>query len=120
MAGEEGEEVGEGAPVVEAGMPRGPLLVTEPGLPVADRGGQSGRRGGQAVRPAVVRRQASLGRCSNERKDTSSTCDRKDSRSEEHTSEPPVTNAHLVCRLLLEKTKTYILNTAMASSQRGT
>src|SRR3546814_6004987 len=24
-------------------------------------------------------------------------------RSEEHTSEPPVTNAHLVCRLLLEK-----------------
>src|SRR3546814_7075870 len=25
------------------------------------------------------------------------------SRSEEHTSEPPVTNAHLVCRLLLEK-----------------
>src|SRR3546814_5309631 len=28
-------------------------------------------------------------------------------RSEEHTSEPPVTNAHLVCRLLLEKKKTY-------------
>src|SRR3546814_4375806 len=27
-------------------------------------------------------------------------------RSEEHTSEPPVTNAHLVCRLLLEKKKT--------------
>src|SRR3546814_10108354 len=26
-------------------------------------------------------------------------------RSEEHTSEPPVTNAHLVCRLLLEKKK---------------
>src|SRR3546814_2565445 len=26
-------------------------------------------------------------------------------RSEEHTSETPVTNAHLVCRLLLEKTK---------------
>src|SRR3546814_5360797 len=26
-------------------------------------------------------------------------------RSEEHTSELPVTNAHLVCRLLLEKTK---------------
>src|SRR3546814_5949060 len=25
------------------------------------------------------------------------------SRSEEHTSEPPVTNAHIVCRLLLEK-----------------
>src|SRR3546814_8862817 len=24
-------------------------------------------------------------------------------RSEEHTSEPPVTNAHLVCRLMLEK-----------------
>src|SRR3546814_11873665 len=81
MAGEEGEEVGEVAPVGEAGMPRGPLLVPEPGLPVADRGGQSGRRGGQAVRPAVVRRQASLGRCSHERKDTSSTCDRKDSNS---------------------------------------
>src|SRR3546814_2531307 len=28
----------------------------------------------------------------------------KGSRSEEHTSEPPVTNAHLVCRLLLEQT----------------
>src|SRR3546814_5940421 len=28
-----------------------------------------------------------------------------DPRSEEHTSEPPVTNAHLVCRLLLEKKK---------------
>src|SRR3546814_7300484 len=27
-------------------------------------------------------------------------------RSEEHTSETPVTNAHLVCRLLLEKKKT--------------
>src|SRR3546814_4638404 len=27
------------------------------------------------------------------------------SRSEEHTSETPVTNAHLVCRLLLEKKK---------------
>src|SRR3546814_8694405 len=27
-------------------------------------------------------------------------------RSEEHTSETPVTNAHLVCRLLLEKTTT--------------
>src|SRR3546814_8409971 len=27
-------------------------------------------------------------------------------RSEEHTSEPPVTNAHLVCRLLLEKKNT--------------
>src|SRR3546814_4170283 len=27
-------------------------------------------------------------------------------RSEEHTSELPVTNAHLVCRLLLEKKKT--------------
>src|SRR3546814_6332880 len=27
----------------------------------------------------------------------------EDGRSEEHTSEPPVTNAHLVCRLLLEK-----------------
>src|SRR3546814_4964183 len=26
-------------------------------------------------------------------------------RSEEHTSEPPVTNAHLVCRLLLEQKK---------------
>ena len=26
-------------------------------------------------------------------------------RSEEHTSEPPVTSAHLVCRLLLEKKK---------------
>src|SRR3546814_1642659 len=31
-------------------------------------------------------------------------------RSEEHTSEPPVTNAHLVCRLLLEK-KTHTLST---------
>src|SRR3546814_1319620 len=31
---------------------------------------------------------------------------RDDFRSEEHTSEPPVTTAHLVCRLLLEKTKT--------------
>src|SRR3546814_2723905 len=30
------------------------------------------------------------------------------SRSEEHTSEPPVTNAHLVCRLLLEKKKNTI------------
>src|SRR3546814_593523 len=29
----------------------------------------------------------------------------KDVRSEEHTSELPVTNAHLVCRLLLEKQK---------------
>src|SRR3546814_7975116 len=28
-----------------------------------------------------------------------------DERSEEHTSETPVTNAHLVCRLLLEKQK---------------
>src|SRR3546814_3541630 len=28
-------------------------------------------------------------------------------RSEEHTSELPVTNAHLVCRLLLEKKKHY-------------
>src|SRR3546814_3659399 len=28
-----------------------------------------------------------------------------DDRSEEHTSETPVTNAHLVCRLLLEKKK---------------
>src|SRR3546814_4328288 len=28
-----------------------------------------------------------------------------ESRSEEHTSETPVTNAHLVCRLLLEKNK---------------
>src|SRR3546814_1803633 len=28
-------------------------------------------------------------------------------RSEEHTSEPPVTNAHLVCRLLLEKKKRF-------------
>src|SRR3546814_2937339 len=28
-----------------------------------------------------------------------------DRRSEEHTSETPVTNAHLVCRLLLEKKK---------------
>src|SRR3546814_4778888 len=28
-----------------------------------------------------------------------------DQRSEEHTSELPVTNAHLVCRLLLEKKK---------------
>src|SRR3546814_2304726 len=27
----------------------------------------------------------------------------RERRSEEHTSEPPVTNAHLVCRLLLEK-----------------
>src|SRR3546814_9954531 len=30
---------------------------------------------------------------------------RSDARSEEHTSELPVTNAHLVCRLLLEKKK---------------
>src|SRR3546814_2948925 len=29
-------------------------------------------------------------------------------RSEEHTSEPPVTNAQLVCRLLLEKKKTHM------------
>src|SRR3546814_6516588 len=29
----------------------------------------------------------------------------RETRSEEHTSEPPVTNAHLVCRLLLEKKK---------------
>src|SRR3546814_4180204 len=29
------------------------------------------------------------------------------SRSEEHTSELPVTNAHLVCRLLLEQKKNY-------------
>src|SRR3546814_7911293 len=29
-------------------------------------------------------------------------------RSEEHTSELPVTNAHLVCRLLLEKNKNYV------------
>src|SRR3546814_4528963 len=37
-----------------------------------------------------------------------------DQRSEEHTSEPPVTNAHLVCRLLLEKKKkkhTYVIKT---------
>src|SRR3546814_5083559 len=32
-------------------------------------------------------------------------------RSEEHTSEPPVTNAHLVCRLLLEKKNKQINNT---------
>src|SRR3546814_9899654 len=31
-------------------------------------------------------------------------------RSEEHTSELPVTNAHLVCRLLLEKKNTTIIN----------
>src|SRR3546814_2046876 len=30
---------------------------------------------------------------------------RRGNRSEEHTSETPVTNAHLVCRLLLEKKK---------------
>src|SRR3546814_2074355 len=30
---------------------------------------------------------------------------KKAGRSEEHTSETPVTNAHLVCRLLLEKKK---------------
>src|SRR3546814_3535737 len=29
-------------------------------------------------------------------------------RSEEHTSELPVTNAHLVCRLMLEKTKQHL------------
>src|SRR3546814_5821687 len=33
------------------------------------------------------------------------------SRSEEHTSETPVTNAHLVCRLLLEKKKIIQLHT---------
>src|SRR3546814_5510337 len=32
-------------------------------------------------------------------------------RSEEHTSEPPVTNAHLVCRLLLEKNNIHITAT---------
>src|SRR3546814_5020655 len=32
------------------------------------------------------------------------------SRSEEHTSETPVTNAHIVCRLLLEKKKTKAYN----------
>src|SRR3546814_6921090 len=31
-------------------------------------------------------------------------------RSEEHTSDTPVTNAHLVCRLLLEKKKTQHTN----------
>src|SRR3546814_6175817 len=31
-----------------------------------------------------------------------------DHRSEEHTSETPVTNAHIVCRLLLEKKTRYI------------
>src|SRR3546814_4582673 len=32
-------------------------------------------------------------------------------RSEEHTSETPVTNAQLVCRLLLEKKNTYTIKT---------
>src|SRR3546814_8312214 len=32
---------------------------------------------------------------------------RQRTRSEEHTSETPVTNTHLVCRLLLEKKKQY-------------
>src|SRR3546814_2120635 len=36
-------------------------------------------------------------------------------RSEEHTSETPVTNAHLVCRLLLEKTKTNTNQTQMSA-----
>src|SRR3546814_5334977 len=44
-------------------------------------------------------------------------------RSEEHTSEPPVTNAHLVCRLLLEKKKynlSYQNNTTYKESTTST
>src|SRR3546814_3802545 len=48
-------------------------------------------------------------------------------RSEEHTSEPPVTNAHLVCRLLLEKKnntahvfKTRYLSTTTAHTKHTT
>src|SRR3546814_7980969 len=36
-------------------------------------------------------------------------------RSEEHTSETPVTNAHLVCRLLLEKKNTTVNNHHVSS-----
>src|SRR3546814_8368024 len=37
-------------------------------------------------------------------------------RSEEHTSKTPVTNAHLVCRLLLEKKNTHKQNTSHNNS----
>src|SRR3546814_10333671 len=37
-------------------------------------------------------------------------CSSRTYRSEEHTSETPVTNAHLVCRLLLEKKKPQHIN----------
>src|SRR3546814_7737447 len=40
-------------------------------------------------------------------------------RSEEHTSETPVTNAHLVCRLLLEKKKTHHHNNHTNKSLNG-
>src|SRR3546814_1039411 len=37
-------------------------------------------------------------------------------RSEEHTSELPVTNAHLVCRILLEKKKNTQINTKQTNT----
>src|SRR3546814_1528272 len=42
-----------------------------------------------------------------------------ETRSEEHTSGTPVTNAHLVCRLLLEKKKT-TKHTKQTSTERNT
>src|SRR3546814_8684290 len=60
------------------------------------------RQGTAAGRgPAARRHQADDRRAREVRNRAPEGCDR----SEEHTSETPVTNAHLVCRLLLEKNK---------------
>src|SRR5690606_28183041 len=73
MACEEGEKVGEIAPVGEAGVRRCSLLLAQPGLPPGNRRRQVRRHPRQ-----VLRRQASRGRCSHARNETSSTCARND------------------------------------------
>src|SRR3546814_14992753 len=68
MDGEEGEKVGYGSAVGEAGVRRGALLLPQPGLPGGDRRRQVRRRPARRVR-----RQSCRGRYSHARKETSST-----------------------------------------------
>src|SRR3546814_1561463 len=75
-------------------------LVAEP---VGDLGDQLGATDGGGVHRGLVRPSTEQAVHVLDRGDSPADRQRDEDRSEEHTSETPVTNAHLVCSRLLEK-----------------